>query len=210
MLFFERVFMYVCIFTIIIIIIRSKCMPFSYLHSHIFFYSHLRIIVCLSFTVFFALNVAQCSYIHSAMVLIVVILVIVVAATALAFECFFHAYFFFLLPTLLQFFTSFFHIQASLFLHLSFILYEYVWQISMQMQELARISAKYKKFNEENYTERARARACEVDESTQSTEIRVHQLYRMRARLICRILYISFFSVILLHIYRVVASNAQT
>lgn len=118
MLFFERVFMYVCIFTIIIIIIRSKCMPFSYLHSHIFFYSHLRIIVCLSFTVFFALNVAQCSYIHSAMVLIVVILVIVVAATALAFECFFHAYFFFFFPLFCSF-SPVFSIFKLLFFYIS-------------------------------------------------------------------------------------------
>lgn len=67
------------------------------------------------------------------------------------------------------------------------------------MQEQARISAKNvkKNINEENYTERSSARACEVEKREREKSRTAIYRTRARAHLICRISF--FFADILLH-----------
>lgn len=121
----------ICISTTIsisIIIIQSQCMP------------HLPIIAYLSLAFFLLktlLNAHAFIYIRLVIgILDVIILVVFAAASAVSMlwllSVFFTRTFFF--PLFCSFSTSFFFTFSSC-LHRSFILYEYVWQISMQMQE---------------------------------------------------------------------------
>lgn len=112
--------------TISIIIIRSQCVPFSYLRSHIFLYSHLPIIAYLSFTYSLFFCFKYCTMlVHSYTFdrynsssgcyyscCLCCWCCWCCCLTALAYECVFHAQFFVSFHSSAVFPQLFFHIQA--------------------------------------------------------------------------------------------------